>query len=62
MKQTTKIQLGLEDPKQATIHLALHSDLFLEFQGNRSLGLKTISYGVFLFVDDCLIADWQYDI
>ena len=33
-----------------------HSDLFWEFGAGWSLGLKTISFGVFLFVDDCLIA------
>ena len=37
-----------------------HSDLFWEFLASRSLGLKTISYGVFLFVDDCLIADLSW--
>ena len=37
-----------------------HSDLFWEFQGNWNLDLKTISYDVFLFVDDCLIADLSW--
>ena len=38
-----------------------HSDLFQEFGGSRSLGLKTTSYDVFLFVDDCLIADLSWE-
>ena len=39
------------------LSVVVHSDLFWEFGGSRCLGLKTTIYGVFLFVDDCLIAD-----
>ena len=39
-----------------------HSELFLEFRGGKSLGLKTTSCGVFLFVHDCLITHLSWKI
>ena len=39
-----------------------HSDLFWEFRGGNSLGLKTNSCGVFLFVHDCLITHLSWKI
>ena len=42
--------------------LQVHCDLFCEFWGGRSLGLKTFWYGVFLFVDDYLITHLSWKI
>ena len=39
-----------------------HSDLFWKIRGGKSLGLKTTSCGVFLFVHDCLITHLSWKI
>ena len=49
-----------DNPAAARCNMTHHSDLFWEFRGSWSLGLKSISYGVFLFVDDCLIANLSW--
>ena len=60
-KITVQKKLGQDITKQGSKRTPrCHSDLFWEFRGSRSLGLKTTSYGVFLFVDGCLIADLSW--